>query len=246
MENPRILPGRGLRCKKRENGGLFNKITPEGVSGALGRPIRNQRPGLEEGKGKEEAGGRNRGDAAAPHGRRRAARWRRSPGRYGPRFPDPRAPRERGGRGELDSTLCAAGRGSRTTARGGAIADPPEHTVTVLRRIKTRGENCGRERGRLRAHRRGRRGRGRPSFTGTPRSGSRRLRRLFSTLAAVETEARRGGNGEGEVLGRVALPTSIRARGRGEKIVGERGALRFKTEREREVESGAGGWGRRS
>ena len=38
------------------------------------------------------------------------------------------------------------GRGSRTTVRGGAIADPPEHTVMALRRIKSRGEKCGRER----------------------------------------------------------------------------------------------------
>ena len=47
------------------------------------------------------------------------------------------------GEGNSFPSFAWPGKGSRTTVRGGAIADPPEHAVTALRCTKTWGKSAG-------------------------------------------------------------------------------------------------------
>ena len=118
------------------------------------------------------------------------------------------------GEGNSFPSFAWPGKGSCTKVRGGAIADPPEHAVTALRRTKTRGEKCGRERGRWRAHQGGRRGRGRPKSTGTPSSGSRWPQRDCCELQHEDSDGESANGGEERGFGSQTTQKGGRGAGR--------------------------------
>ena len=85
---------------KMKPGGLFSKVTHEGVSAYVSRWIKNGWIRLDLGKGEKELA-RIVALVVALHGQRRGARRSVRFGGYGPRFDEPRAPGERGEIGEL-------------------------------------------------------------------------------------------------------------------------------------------------
>ena len=174
------------------------KFTHEGVWSILGHWIANGRLGLEGGKGKEEARGRNSARAAVRHGRR--AKTRRSWPRqgYGARFSNSTAQGGRGGQGELDSNPCASEEGLAhhgprrrhcrpAGARGYSAITHQNAKGEVRERAGALASSPGRKKG-----------------TGTDQIRGDAVQRFTtaSTISlsapGVETEARRGGKWGGE------------------------------------------------
>ena len=88
--------------------GLFSKITREGVSAYVSHWIKNGRIGLDQGEKREGASDGTVHPRRHSHCRQRGGHWRAWLGAYGPRFEEPRAPRDSEGSRDLGHADKAA------------------------------------------------------------------------------------------------------------------------------------------